>query len=172
MNVLFLALGASRKRAVVEESAAVVASGGTATVVVASTRQWQLSAFAPEVKVLDASILHQDQLLWRIERMVVYRGPEFVLKRALGRRGKSAVRAYRNKVADRFHRRAFLPVHNRLSKDASSRLIAGRVVRGGPQPCEWIVVSDSRSMPEAVAVLNHLGSDTPVGLVWSADQIL
>lgn len=170
MNVLFLALGAGRRRAVQEESAKVVAEGGTATVVVAMAKQWQADSFVPGVTVLDSSVLHRDELLWRLERLVVYRGPEFVLRRAFGRRGGSAVKAYRRKVADRFHKRAFLPVHSRLSKGGRSRLIAQHMTRSA-RPYEWIVVTDSRSMPEAVEVLNELGTKNQVGLVWSADHI-
>ncbi|WP_436526303.1 hypothetical protein [Actinoplanes sp. HUAS TT8] len=170
MNVLFLAVGAGRRRAVVEESARVVAAGGTATVVIAMAKQWKNETFAPGVTVLDSSVLHQGELLWRIERLMVYRGPEFVLKRAFGRRGGSAVRAYRNKVADRFHKRAFLPVHKRLRKDVSSKLIANHITRA-PKPYEWIVVTDTRSMPEAVDVLNELGPSSRIGLAWSAEHL-
>ncbi|GLW29556.1 hypothetical protein Areg01_24960 [Actinoplanes regularis] len=170
VNVLFLALGAARRRAVVEESAKVVADGGTATVVVAVAKQWKNDPFAPGVTVLDSSLLHRDELLWRLERLVVYRGPEFVLRRAFGRRGNSAVGAYRRKVADRFHRRAFLPVHKRLRKDVSSRLIAQHITRAA-RPYEWIIVSDQRSMPEAVAVLNELGPKSRIGVAWSADHV-
>jgi hypothetical protein len=169
VNVLFLALGAGRRRAVVEESAKVVANGGSATVVVATAHAWT-AEIDPGVTVIDSSVLYRGQLPWRIERLVVYRGPRFVLKRALGRRGKSAVRAYEKKVADRFHRRVFLPIHKRLRRDVRSQLIAQHITRS-PRPYEWIVVTDSRSMPEAVEVLDNLRADTRVGLVWSADHI-
>ncbi|WP_199752443.1 hypothetical protein [Actinoplanes sp. ATCC 53533] len=169
MNVLFLALGAGRRRAVVEESAKVVANGGTATVVVATAHPWT-AEIASGVTVIDSSVLHRAQLPWRIERLVVYRGPRFVLKKALGRRGKSAVRTYEKKVADRFHRRVFLPIHKRLRRDVRSQLIAQHITRS-PRPYEWIVVTDSRSMPEAVEVLDNLRADTRIGLVWSADHI-
>jgi len=170
VNVLFLALGASRKRAVIEECAKVVADGGTATVMIASARNWQSAGFASGVTVIDSSVLQRAQLPWRIERLVVYRGPGFVLRRALGRRGKSAADAYEKKVADRFHRRVFLPIHQRLRRDARGRLIAQHITRS-PRPYEWIVVTDSRSMPEAVEVLDNLRADTRIGLVWSADHI-
>lgn len=170
MNVLFLALGASRKRAVIEECAKVVADGGTATVMVASAESWRSAGFATGVTVIDSSVLHRAQLPWRIERLVVYRGPGFVLRRALGRRGKSAARAYEKKIADRFHRRVFLPVHKRLRGDVPGRLIA-RHITGSPRPFDWIVVADSRSIPEAAQVLDNLKADTHIGLVWSADHI-
>ena len=170
MNVLFLALGASRKRAVVEESAKVVAEGGTATVLVASVKQWNLGTFTPGVTVIDSSVLHQDQPLWRIERLLVFRGPTAVLRRALGRRGKSAARAYEKKVADRFHRRVFLPLHTRLRGNARSGLIAQHVARSS-RPYEWIVVTDPVSMPDAEKVMGNLGAKSRVGLAWSADHI-
>ena len=170
MNVLFLALGAGRRRAVTEESAKVVADGGTATVLVAAAKQWKPGDFAPGVTVIDSSVLHRDQLPWRIERLVVYRGPRFVLKRAFGRRGKAAVRAYEKKVADRFHRRVFLPVQKKLGGPSRSRLIAQHIKRSA-RPYEWIVITDSRSMPEAAEALDTLGAGTRIGLVWSADHI-
>jgi hypothetical protein len=170
VNVLFLALGASRKRAVVEECAQVIADGGTATVVVESLEPWKRAAFGTGVTVVDSAVLQRALLPMRIEHLVVYRAPRFVLHRALGRRGKRAAGAYQKKVADRFHRRVFMPVYKRLRQDTRGRLIAGHVTRS-PRPFDWIVVADSVSMPDAVQVLDGLGRGSRTGVVYSVDHI-
>ncbi|MEU4213748.1 hypothetical protein [Actinoplanes sp. NPDC026623] len=170
MNILFLALGASRKRAVVEECAKVVADGGTATVMVESIAPWQRAGFATGVTVIDSASLQRAQLPLRIERLVVYRGPEFLLRKVLGRRGKRAAGAYKKKVADRFHRRVFMPAYQRLRGDTRSALVAQHITRS-PRPFDWIVIADPVSMPEAAQVMDTLGTGSRVGLAYSVDHI-
>jgi hypothetical protein len=170
VNILFLALGASRKRAVVEECAKVVADGGTATVLVESTRQWQRAGFGDGVTLIDSAVLLRDRLPLRIERLVVYRGPRFVLTKGFGRWGRRAAGAYKKKVADRFHRRVFMPAYRRLSGDTRAPLVARHIV-GSPRPFDWIVVADPLSMPEAVRVLGDLGTGNRIGLAYSVDHI-
>jgi hypothetical protein len=170
VNVLFLALGASRKRAVVDECAKVVADGGTATVMVDAIKQWQRAGFGTGVTVFDAAVLLRARLPMRIERLVVYRGPRFVLNKAPGRWGRRAAGAYQEKVADRFHRRVFMPAYARLRGKPRGQLVAEHITRS-PRPFDWIVVTDPVSMPVAVQVLDHLGTDRRVGLAYSVDHL-
>lgn len=167
MNVLFLALGASRKRAVVEECAQVVADGGTATVVVESLRPWQKAGFAPGVTLVDSAVLQRARLPMRVEHLVVYRAPRAVLRRVAG---AGAAKAYEKKVADRFHRRVFMPAYRRMRGGVRGQLVAAHIARS-PRPFDWMIVADSLSMPDAVQVLNDLGADRRPGVAYSIDHV-
>jgi len=169
VNVLFLALGASRKRAVVEECKQVVADGGTAAVVVDSAGPWQRAGLPAGVTLIDAAVLQRTRLPIRIEQLVVYRGPRFVLHRVLRRKAKRAVGAYEKKVADRFHRRVFMPIYRRFAGEARGQSIAQHIGRSG-QRYDWIIVADSPSMPDAVRLLDALRGAKP-GVAYSIDHV-
>jgi hypothetical protein len=167
VNVLFLALGASRKRAVVEECRQVVADGGTATVIVDSAASWQ--RLPDGVALIDAAVLQPVRLLMRVEQLVMYRGPRFVLHRVLRHRAKRVVGAYQKRVADRFHRRIFLPISRRQWGDARGQVVARHIARSEP-PYDWIIVADSPSMPDAVRLLAELRDAKP-GVAYSIDHV-
>jgi hypothetical protein len=168
VNVLFLALGASRWRAVVEECGQIVGDGGTATVVFDSTPSRQRARLPDGVTPIDVAKLERARGPMRVEHLLVYRGPRFVLRRLLRSRAEPVVRAHR-KVADRFHRRIFLPVYRPFQGESRARLIAREVSRN-PRPYDWIIVADSRSMPDAVRLLDGLGSGRP-GVAYSIDHL-
>jgi hypothetical protein len=169
VNVLFLALGASRKRAVVEECKQVVADGGTAAVVVDSLLPWQRAGLPDGVPLIDAAALQRTHAPMRVEHLLVYRGPRFLLHRVLRRRAKRAVSGYEKRVADRFHRRVFLPIYRRLWGNARGQAVAQHIAGSG-QRYDWIIVADSPSMPDAVRLLDALGGAQP-GVAYSVDHI-
>ena len=168
MRVLFLAFGAYRKRAVVEECAKVLADGGTATVVVESMVPWRRAGLPDGVTVVDSAALQAERLAMRIERLVIYRGPAFILRRVAGRRAKRAMAAHK-KAADKFHRRIFLPAYRRLSAETRGRLIARRLGRR-KERYDWVIVGDATSMPDAVELLDALGDASP-GVAYSVDYV-
>jgi hypothetical protein len=166
MRVLFLASGAYRKRAVIEECEKVLADGGAATVVVDSAVPWRRAGLPDGVTVVDSAALQGERLAMRIENLVVYRGPRFVLRRVAGRRAKRAMAAHK-RVADKFHRRVFLPAYRRVSAGTRGGLIARRLGRSGER-YDWIIVGDATSMPDAVELLEALGDARP-GVAYSVD---
>ncbi|MFI0366729.1 hypothetical protein ACH35V_02550 [Actinomadura sp. 1N219] len=117
MNVLFVALGASRKPAVIRESARIVADGGSAMVLVNKSSAWAKQPLPDGVDTVELPALERRHrpavprtLLYRIPRLLVrmcFPGP----LRGLGNRIESA---YRRRVAG--------PVERRL----------GRISRGDP----------------------------------------
>ncbi|MET7968254.1 hypothetical protein [Micromonospora sp. NPDC005305] len=149
MHVLFLSVGAVRRRAVVAESAQVVADGGTATVVVDRMAPWSRETFAAGVRVVELAALQRRMPAQRIEQAVLFKAPRKIL-RTVGRgplRGfsKRAERAYQTRFADRAHR-AFL----RLRGDTRAKLIA----RVGAQPrADVLVVTDPVAMPYAARLI-------------------
>ncbi|MEV4825855.1 hypothetical protein [Micromonospora sp. NPDC049274] len=150
-QVIFLALGGNRARVVAEESGRVVASGGSATVVVDELAAWRAQRFAPGVRVVELARLRRRHLPVAAEQLLVHRAPRAAL-RAIGRGplakwSRRAGPAYERRVADRFHRRVFLPVYQRLWGDVSYRLMRRFVVRASGY--DLLVVGDPASIPVA-----------------------
>lgn len=73
MQVLFLALGASRKRAVLDESAELRASGAQVIVVVDKKKSWLNQEFAPGVVVTTLKELEARHLPRRMEHAALPR---------------------------------------------------------------------------------------------------
>ncbi|MGW9026213.1 hypothetical protein ACWGQ5_18840 [Streptomyces sp. NPDC055722] len=176
MQVLFLALGAARKRAVVAESAAVAAAGGRAVVLVADKKRWAKETFAPGVVLTTAAEMEARHVPRRLERAVLYQGPRRVAG-TLGRgrlraKTKKALKAYEKGVADRVHRRVFLPLHRRVWPTAGARMIQRCFgPQGGP---DLVVVADALSIRRAVDLLetwDSVGLGTPP-VRYSVDSVV
>ncbi|MFC4145030.1 hypothetical protein ACFO0M_02065 [Micromonospora mangrovi] len=150
MHVLFLSVGGTRRRAVVEESAQVVADGGTATVVVDRVAPWSRETFADGVRVIDLAGLEQRQRAARVEQAVLFKAPRKVLRTVgrgpLRRFAKRAEKSYEKRIAARAHR-AFV----RLRGDLRPKLVDGLLRRGNP--VDVLVVTDPVAMPYAARLL-------------------
>ncbi|MFD9607241.1 hypothetical protein ACIODT_00895 [Streptomyces sp. NPDC088251] len=155
MQVLFLALGASRKRAVLDESAEAASNGAQVIVVVDKKKSWSGVQFAPGVTVATFKELEARHLPRRVEHAVLYRAPRATV-RAIGQgplrsRSRRALKMYERRVAGRVHRRVFVPLHRRLWPDARARMVsAAFAARGG---LDLLVVSDALSVPRAVELM-------------------
>jgi hypothetical protein len=79
------------------------------------------------------------------------------------------VGAYEKKIADRFHRRIFMPAYRRFAGGARGGPMA-RHLAGADRGYDWIVVADSRSMPDAVLLLDTMGGSKP-GVAYSIDHV-
>ncbi|WP_338676650.1 hypothetical protein V1460_29550 [Streptomyces sp. SCSIO 30461] len=155
MQVLFLALGASRKRAVAEETAAVVGAGGRAVVLVARKKSWEGQSFAPGVQLVTSEELVARHLPRRLERLVLYRVPRAVVRVVgrgpLGSGARRALKAYERRVAGRIHRRLFVPLHRRLWPRIGDRMVRSHFPDGrGP---EMLVVADALSVQRALGLI-------------------
>ncbi|MEU1214757.1 hypothetical protein ACFYSH_22290 [Streptomyces sp. NPDC005791] len=155
MQVLFLALGGSRKRAVLDESAEAVSNGAHVLVVVDKKKSWQNVQFAPGVAVTTLAALEARHLPRRMEHAVLYRAPRATV-RAVGRgplhgRARRALKTYERRVAARLHRKVFMPLHRRVWPDAKARMVrAPFEARGG---LDLLVVSDALSVPRAAQLM-------------------
>ncbi|MCX4739194.1 hypothetical protein [Streptomyces antibioticus] len=176
MQVLFLAFGAARKRAVTTESAAVVAAGGRAVVLVSDKKRWAGEEFAAGVELLTTAELEARHLPRRLERAVLYRAPRRVAA-AVGRgpmraKTKKALKAYEKRVAGPVHRRVFLPLHRRVWPTANARMVQRCFdAQGGP---ELVVVADALSVRHAVELLEtwqSARSGTP-RVAYSVDSVV
>ncbi|HEX6967834.1 MAG TPA: hypothetical protein VF174_03280 [Micromonosporaceae bacterium] len=174
MKALFLALGATRRRAVLEEAAQVLAKGGRVVVLIDSLSAWHSEFFPSGVDVVDIGKLEQRHLPRKLEALVLYRIPCGLLQvigrgplRELARR---AIKSYRRRIADRVHRRLFLPLYRRVWSQKRAQIIERYVLRG--VSFDVVVVSDPLSMPDAVRLLHYyeqLGV-TPPKVTYSVDH--
>ncbi|MEV1146627.1 hypothetical protein [Micromonospora sp. NPDC049799] len=150
MHVLFLAIGGTRRRAVVDESAQVVAEGHRATVVTDRAAQWSRDQWHTGVRVVELAEIEQRLPALRIEQAVLFRAPRKVL-RTIGRgplRGvaRRAEKSYERRVAARAHR-LFLRTRGKVRGDARPRMVDA-LVRRGPA-VDLVVVTDPVAMPYA-----------------------
>ncbi|MFJ8580592.1 hypothetical protein [Micromonospora sp. NPDC093277] len=155
MHVLFLALGGTRRRAVIEESAQVVADGGTAVVLVGNPRRWEEETFDPGVEVIELSRLEQLHPASTVEK-VLFNGPGVLLR--LAGRGPlrpwatKARRAYARRVSIPAHRAFILPADRPTWGEWQQRLIFRHVLLQR-RPFDLLVVSDLPSMVPAARLL-------------------
>ncbi|SCL23837.1 hypothetical protein GA0070624_2808 [Micromonospora rhizosphaerae] len=151
MHVLFLSVGGTRRRAVVEESAQVVADGGAATVVVDRAAQWSRETFAAGVTLVELARLEQRQPALRVEQAVLFKAPRKVLRTVgrgpLRRFAHRAEKSYERRIASRAHR-AFL----RMRGDVRPKLVDALVRRGAS--VDVMVVTDPLAMPYAARLVS------------------
>lgn len=153
MQVLFLALGASRTRTAAEESAQVVADGGQAVVLIDQRKSWRRVTFDQAVTVIELSRLESGRLPVRIEQLLLYRAPRKLFRVV----GRGALRdrmgrlsgTYETRFADRVHRRLAVPLYRPGWGEGSRRVIR----QGLPGTFDLIVVLDPVSMPYAAGLL-------------------
>ncbi|MFI0719862.1 hypothetical protein [Streptomyces sp. NPDC021224] len=174
MQVLYLALAGSRKKAVTEESAELAAKGDRVLVVVGKRAPWESVTFGAGVEVATPGELEARHLPRRVERAVLYRAPRAAV-RAVGRgplrgRAKRALTAYERKVAGRLHRKVFVPLQKRAWPLAGPRMVHAAFPAGGPR---LLVVADALSVPVAVEWLEAWARDgLPVPEVcYSVDDL-
>jgi hypothetical protein len=154
MRVLFLALGGNRRPAVTTESGAVAAAGDRPTVLVAGSARWTGEKFAGGVEVVPLSRYRRHWPL-AIEHLLLYRAPQFVLRRIAG---SGAVSLYNRLIADRLRRWLIRPVYGRLWPDGIHRQLDAFLAECGP--FDAVVVSDARSFPAARRAVDHLTATT------------
>ncbi|PWU44324.1 hypothetical protein DLE60_20445 [Micromonospora globispora] len=166
MHVLFLSVGGTRRRAVVEESAQVLADGGTATVVVDRAGPWSKETFATGVTVVELAGLEQRQPALRFEQAVLYKAPRKVLRTVgrgpLRRFAKRAEKSYERRVASRVHR-ALL----RMRGDVRPRLVESLIRRGAG--VDVVVVTDPLAMPYAARLVTGAAQASKPSVCFSYD---
>lgn len=174
MQVLFLALGATRRRAVVEESGQVVADGGRAVVLVDQARTWSRDQFAPRVEVVELSRLESRHLPRLIERAIVFAGPRAVFRMAgrgpLAKWARRGQKAYERRIAARMDR-AFMRLYLRLWGDVRQKLIDRHAASGAA--VDLMVVCDPTSIPPAAQLMKtyEAGRIRPPQVSYSYDYL-
>jgi hypothetical protein len=150
MNVTFLALGATRRPAVIAETRKVLAGGGSAAVVIRKPDAWAEEPLPDGVKVVELDA-HQ-RARPRLIGLLVYRLPRLLLRVCtpgpLRRRRERWDNAYQRRIARPIDRR--LGRFYRLPPDE----VLSRAVQAGPSP-DLLVVADAQSVAPAVGLLSR-----------------
>ncbi|NEA24865.1 hypothetical protein [Actinomadura bangladeshensis] len=146
MNVLFVALGASRRPAVVRESAQVRADGGSATVLVRKESAWAKDPLPDGVDAVELSALERRYRpaavqipLYRIPRLLLREWPPGRL-RGVGRRIEAA---YRRRVARPIDRR-LARFYRRDPAAVRRRAVERELLRG--RSIDLVVIGDPQSL--------------------------
>jgi hypothetical protein len=145
-GVLFLAVGGTRRRGVVEAASRVVAAGGRASVVVGDPADWAADPCPPQVEILALWPVERRRPVFRFEQGLLA-APGLAL-RAVGR--TSAQAAYRSRVADRIHRRLTGPAIRATFGDIRHRLVRRHTNEHRPQV---LIIADAPSVPLATRLL-------------------
>lgn len=174
MRVLFLALGANRRVAVIEESRRLAEAGGHPVVLVDRPKQWADQPPPPGVEFEALATLGADHWPMAAERVLLFRGPRFALRRLAGRgtaRADRVVSAYQRCIADPVHRSVFLPLYRRVWHGKRERPLDMFMRRHGR--FDAVIVADARSFPAAQCVVERLAGATGAPRVaFRLDQLL
>ncbi|NEB79012.1 hypothetical protein G3I40_27895 [Streptomyces sp. SID14478] len=154
MNVLFLALDASRARTTCAEAAQVVRDGGRAVVLIEQATRWADHLITPGVQRIETDVLEMRHWVRRWEWQLLFGLPR-ALARAIGRGPlrpllHATETAYEGVLAGPLHRRVFLPVYRRAWGSGNPEMIRHFVRRDGP--FDLIVVCDPTSLPVAASL--------------------
>jgi hypothetical protein len=156
MRVLFLALGATRRRTVAAESAAVVAAGGRAVVLIEAPDEWKRVTFAPGVEVVDVYGSQRGRSARKATDLVLFRGPGYLFHQLargpLERPVRRIARGYRYRIAHRVNDRVVMPTYRRLWRGARRRVVEERL---GGADFDLLVISDPASLAEGVSMLGR-----------------
>lgn len=171
MNVLFLALGASRKAAVSAEAERVMAAGGTATVLIGKPSGWARHPLPGGVETIELAALERGYRP-RWVRLWLYRVPRLLLRICLpGPLGR-----WRDRFDNAYRRRLAKPVDRRLARRYRRdpvrvrRLAFERDVLLG-RSVGLVVVGDAQSMATA-SELADVFAATGAQLAYTVDHDL
>lgn len=167
MNVLFLALGASRRRQILAEVEQVIAAGGTATVLVEKPAKWRTSPLPDGADMVDLPRLLRDARP-AVIRLLVDRIPRFLIRVCL----PGPLRGFGARVQSFHRRRVARPLHRRLAVlyARNPAEFQGRVVRRdvlARRSIDVVVVGDAESMVTA-SELRDLITDSGARLAYTA----
>jgi hypothetical protein len=163
VNVLFLGLGNSRVKGTIAESEQVTRDGGRALILVETYRPWQKEAVPDGVELVGLGSLEKGHWPLGSERLLLFRLPDSAL-RAMGRGpvrkfSTRARRAYKERFADRVHRR-FMSQYRRIWRNRNHQLLMSSLVRRGD--LDYIVVTNYASVPWGARIQRELdATSTP-----------
>ena len=160
MNVLFLALAAGRRLAVLDESAEVVNDGGRAVILTDTLRPWHGYQLAPGVELVPLGALSKDRLPMRIVNLVVVRIPDKLLrivgKGPLRQPSKRVRRAYKRRIGQPLQRRA-IGLQNRYGRPVRHQDLVMSMLH--QRDFDAIIVANSQSILLGGQVLRALKTE-------------
>ncbi|MFI0485674.1 hypothetical protein [Actinomadura sp. 9N215] len=168
MNVLFVALGASRRPAIVRESARIVADGGHAVVLVTKSSSWAKDPLPDGVDVVELPALERRHAP-AVPRILLYGIPRRLVRVCFpGPLRKTGDRIYAG-----YRRRVARPVERRLARllrrepaAVRGRAVDRELLRG--RSIGLVVAGDPQSFV-TVSELSDVIADAGARLAYSAD---
>ncbi|MFI0405937.1 hypothetical protein [Actinomadura sp. 3N508] len=146
MNVLFLALGGSRRPAVISEAEHVIAHGDKVTVLVGTAAKWRKGPLPEGADLVELSRLERDSRP-AVVRLLLTRVPLFLLRVCL----PGPLRGMSKRLRSAYVRRIERPVDRRLARlyrrdpvRARERVIDRDLLRS--RSIDLVIVGDPESM--------------------------
>lgn len=171
MNVLFLALGASRKGAVSAEAERVIAAGGTATVLIGKPAAWRKHPLPEGAEVVELAAVERGYRPGWV-RFWLYRAPRLVLRILL----PGPLRSRRDRLDNAYRRRVAKPLNRRLARryrrdpvQVRRRAVERDVLSG--RSVGLVVVGDAQSLVTASELADVL-TGTGAPLAYTIDHHL
>ncbi|GGQ28355.1 hypothetical protein BKA00_006272 [Actinomadura coerulea] len=171
MNVLFLALGASRKGAVSAEAERVIAGGGTATVLIGKPSAWRKHPLPEGAEVVELAEVERGYRPGWV-RFWLYRAPRLVLRICL----PGPLRRWRDRLDNAYRRRVAKPLNRRLARryrrdpvQVRRRAVERDVISG--RSVGLVVVGDAQSLVTASELADVL-TGTGAPLAYTIDHHL
>lgn len=148
MNIVFLALGATRKDAVIAETGKVVAGGGHASVVTRKRGSWEEDTLPDGVELRELGAFQRGRPRWI--RLMLFRVPGLLLRVCL----PGPLSGLRDRGDNAYRRRIARPVDRRLSRfyRLSPDEVLSRAVLSGAAP-DLVVIADAQSLAPAAELL-------------------
>jgi hypothetical protein len=161
-KVVFLALGATRKGAVIAEAGQVVADGGTATVLIRKSGSWEDHPLPDGVEVVDLGALQRRRPAW--VRIPLYRVPRLLLRVCL----PGPLSGRRERFDNAYRRRIARPIDRRLARfyRRDPAEVLRRAVLAGA-PADLVVVTDAQSLAPAAELASN-GSGNRLDMAFYA----
>jgi hypothetical protein len=165
VNVLFVALGATRRPAVVRESEQVLADGGSVCVLVRKPSSWAKDPLPDGADAVELPALERRYRPAAV-RIPLYRIPRLLLRVLL----PGPLRGLGNRIDSAYRRRVARPVDRRLARfyrrdpEAVRRRMVGRELRG--RSIDLVVIGDPQSLV-TVSELAGVIADAGARLAYS-----
>ncbi|GAA4233748.1 hypothetical protein GCM10022254_36910 [Actinomadura meridiana] len=166
MNVLFLAIGGSRRHVIVAEARQVIDAGGTATVLVGKPAKWNNDPLPEGADMVDWSAFERRYRPAAV-RLLIDRIPLFLMRVCL----RGPLSGFGRRLQSFYRRRVANPIHRRLGRlyrrnPAEIRERAMRRDVLARRPVDLVVVGDAESMVTA-SELRDVFVDSGARLAYS-----
>jgi hypothetical protein len=150
--IVFLAVGANRRRAVIDDVSRALAQSLAPVVVVNTIEAWRDDPIPNGARVVELAEVELRHRPRRWMHTALFGVPMAGMRR-LGRAGQRTAAAYDRKIAGPFQRRMLMPLYKRIWPDKAARLLTEQVLGEVPQA---VIATDPVSVAFAAAMIRTI----------------
>ena len=150
--IVFLAVGANRRRAVIDDVARALAQGLAPVVVVNTIEAWRDDPLPDGARVVELATVELRHRPRRWMHTALFGVPAGGMRK-LGRAGQRTAATYERRVAGPLQRRMLLPMYKRIWPDKAATLLTEQVLGEVPQA---VIATDPMSVALAAAMIRTI----------------